>query len=115
MNDEEIIRLPDETSAAKALRLLALTDADHAKAKAAVKRLEKAEKIVYAAAYIATTGKAEDRKSSAYATPEYQKWLDNYEAAVIAFQLLENRRDRYLHHFEFYRSLNANRRMAGNV
>ena len=105
----------DDKQVEKALAYLAETDEPHANAKASVKGLEQRKKTIHATALLAVQGTSvAERDAKALTSPEYKKFLDDYEVAVYDEQILYNKRKRAELTVEVWRSMNAAHR-RGNV
>lgn len=100
--------------ASEALKFLAQTDEECAKAKAHMKGLEYKIKRVLASETLSANGKsAVERKSMAEASKAYQDVTEAYEDAVLSYELLATKRSTQLARFEWARSMNANHRQGG--
>lgn len=100
--------------ASEALRFLASTDEDCARAKAHMKGLEYAIKRVLAKEQINSEAKtAGERKAQAEASQAYESITIAYRDSVLAYELLATQRSTQTARFEWARSMNANRRQGG--
>ena len=98
----------------RALKYMADTDEEAAKAKALVKALEHSFKTIVATEFMKATGAQGEREKIAHASPAYREHNEKYQNAVADYELLANKRKRAELTIEVWRSLNANQR-RGNV
>lgn len=96
-----------------ALGYLAKTDESCAKAKALMEGKKKQEKTVIAVGFLNSTGTGQEKKAKSESSDEFHVWRGEYEAAVLDYNILLNRRTTATLLIEVWRSLNSNRRMAG--
>jgi len=94
----------------KALKYLAETDEECARARALVKGLEEQRKTVKALAYLEAEGTNTDRQEKAYASSEYTEHIARLENAIADYELLANKRSTEALIVEVWRSEGANRR-----
>ena len=101
--------------AERALKYLASTDEDHAKAKANVKAKEMAIKTIKAAELLEVEGKtAGEREARAECHSNVKQAKDDYSDAILDYELLNNERNRAVLTIEMWRSMNASLK-RGNI
>lgn len=98
----------------KALKYLAHTDDQAARAKAYLAGLEEQKKTIYAIEFNKQQGGVEVSKNLALQSGAYQEHLKKIEEAIYDFELLRNKRITESLIVEVWRSENANRR-KGNI
>lgn len=103
-----------EEQVSLALKYLAQTDSEHARAKAEVNALGDLTKTVLGFEFESSEGAAEARKAAAYRSQAYQAHVEKKRVAEIAFFEMDNKRKRAALLVDVWRSVNANRR-TGNV
>lgn len=99
-----------ETRLNKALKYLAETDEDAARAKALMISLEDQRKTVKALAFLKAQGTVAEREANAYNSQEYRDHAEKLENAVADYEALRNKRATETIIIEVWRSLNAARR-----
>ena len=102
----------------QALSFLATTDEECARAKALMIGLEKQEKTILGQEILAETGKGNtvaEKEAKARTSPAYEEWNARYEAAVVDYEILRNKRHTEELVFECWRTEQANRRMGGSL
>ncbi len=97
----------------EALQYLSETDEDCARAKSLMEGLSHKIKRVKAIQFLKASGTVGEREASAYASDEYLEVVEQHENAVADYEILRNTRNTANAKFEWARSMNANRRMAG--
>jgi len=97
----------------KALQYLADTDLPFAEARSLMEGKSKQEKTVLGLVFLKETGTKDEREYQARVSDSYLTWKNEYEAAVLDFELYKNRRITATLLSELWRSLNSNRRQAG--
>lgn len=110
----DIHALVTDDKAGTALQYLSDTDDECARLHALVKAKEKEEKVVIAMGFDAKEGSAEARRQAAHHTTEYRTWLEQYETALVDYQIMKFKRERNILACELWRSVNSNRN-RGNV
>lgn len=103
----------DEKRAEQAIHNLASTDEPYAAAKAQVKGLEHRLKIIKAQAFLEAQGTVAEREARAQTDRAFVKMVDEYQNAVLEMETLGAKRKREELILEFWRSVNANRRVGG--
>lgn len=106
-------KLPSENDVAQALRYLAETDEKYAKETARVKAMEFGIKTIKAITFLEAQGTIAEKEAQAYVSQPYKAWIVDYENAVADRETTTARRKRAEFTIEVWRSLNANRRVAG--
>jgi len=94
------------------MNTLADTDEKAALAKAFVKSLEVHGKSIKALAFLDETGTIAEREAKALQSDTYQKWMEEYDDAVIASEKYIHERATAAGEREVWRSLQANRRQG---
>lgn len=97
-----------------ALKYLATTDADAARAKALVEGLSEQRKTIKAVLFNKADGSNDVRNNSAYASVEYKQHIEKLTKAIEEYETLRNKRLTESLIVEVWRSCNANRRV-GNI
>ena len=95
------------------LQKLAETDEPAAKSASEAKRLERHLKIVFANEFLKQTGTVAERESKARASEAYMLAHNQLHEAESERLLYQNDRATNIMRFDYWRSLNANRRQAG--
>lgn len=103
----------EESERDRALDYLANTDAACAKAKSLMLGLEARDKTILATEIMGRVGTVQEKEAAARTSAAYLKWIEDYENAVLEYEILKNRRTRAVLVVECWRSENANRRQAG--
>ena len=98
----------------KALRYLASTDEEYARAKAHVKYMEHKRKTIKAAQFLEAEGTIQQKESLAYDSQAMRDHLEEYKDAVYDEQILVSKRKSAELAIEVWRSMNANQR-KGNI
>lgn len=98
----------------KALRYLAKTDEEHARAKALVKALEQSLKTTRGLIFLDAQGTVAEREARSYGHDAYQAKLGEYKEAIYDYELLENKRTRAVLTIDLWRTVESSRR-AGNI
>jgi len=95
------------------LRYLYETDTTCAKKKSLMVGLAAREKTILATEIMGRSGTVQEKEASARTSSAYLKWLEDYENAVLDYEIEKNNRARAVLIVECWRSENANRRQAG--
>lgn len=98
----------------KALKYLASTDEDAARAKAHLEGLQEQRKTVKAMMFMQAEGAQQTREQQAYNSDEYKQHIEKIENAVLDFETLKQKRLTEALIIEVWRSCNSNRR-TGNI
>ena len=98
----------------RALRYLAETDEKVSRAKAYMLGIDKQEKTILAINFLKTEGTVAEREANSRVSPEYKTWKEEYENAVVDYEILKNKRSTEVLIIEVWRSLNSQRR-RGNI
>lgn len=98
-----------EERLSQALRYLAETDEQHAKAKAHMKGMEQQLKTIRAICYLRATGTQGERAEKAYSDQEYRDAVEQYENLVADYEILNNKRNTETLVIDVWRSLNSAR------
>ena len=96
----------------KAMTYLAETDEPAAIAKAKAKALEQYGKTVKAFGFLDARGTVAEREARALTSKQYEKYLVDYENAVMEAERYANKRASEAGIREVWRSLQANRRQG---
>lgn len=103
----------EDRSVEAALKYIATSAEDFARAKARVKYIEQFRKTLKARAYLEARGETvSEREAKAYTEPEYVACLESYKDAVYDHEILVAKRLRAELVIEVWRTLNANKRAA---
>lgn len=100
-------------TATEAIQYLAQTDEECARAKSLMEGLAHKIKRVKAIEFLGSSGTVAEREASAYASDAYKEVVEAHENAVAEYEIYRNKRNTANARFEWARSMNANRRMAG--
>ena len=103
-----------ESRLQQSLTYLAETDEPAAKAKGLMEGLKNQEKSILAAAFLETDGTVAEREARSRVSPDFTKWRETYENAVLMYETVKNKRNTEATVIEVWRSLNASRRV-GNL
>ncbi len=97
-----------------ALRYLADTDEEAARAKVLYEALYEQRKTIRAVQFLGVKGSAAERTERALASAEYQEHLLLIKDAQIEFEILRNKRFTKQSIIEMWRSVNSNQK-KGNI
>ena len=98
-----------------ASNFLANTDEDHAIKKGLMLSLEKREKSIIALGMVNSKETAANKKEmAAKSSPEYISWTEQYRAAVVAYETVNNQRKTQVIVIDVWRSFNKGM-TKGNV
>ena len=100
-------------TATEAIKYLASTDEECARAKSLAEGLSHKIKRVKAIKFLSAKGTVAEREATAYSSVEYEAIIEEHQNAVADYEILRNKRNTANAQFEWARSMNANRRMAG--
>lgn len=95
------------------MQKLAETDAPAAEASSQAKMLDRNLKIVRAHEFLKAEGTVAERESKAYSSEAYKAAHNALSEAEANDLLLRNERSTNTMRFEYWRSMNANRRQGG--
>lgn len=104
----------DEARLGQALRYLATTDNECAELRTRMERFEFRAKAIKDAIFKRLEGSVADRQAEAGSSGEYSAAMDDYFAAMEAYEAMRNKRGTEAIVVEVWRSFQANRRQ-GNI
>lgn len=96
-----------------ALDYLANTDKPCAEAKSLAEGRKEHKKTILAVEFLKATGTGQEKDAKSHSSEAYREWQTQYEAAVLDYETMRNRRTTATLLVEVWRSLNSNRRQAG--
>lgn len=104
-----------EDEVERAIRWMATTDTELADWRVQVLRTEYLAEVAEAMFYKHSEGSVEDRKKAAKASDEVKAAMENFLTATRGYEKLRAQRKSAELLFNFWQSVNANRRLAGKI